>query len=286
MKTARWLTVACAILVPLAQRGIDARLGGFRPQEEVLYVSSGEQLKKMLPGFESVMADIYWLRTIQYYGGEHAFATNKRYDLLEPLTRITVALDEKFEIAYRYGATFLAEPYPLGAGQPRAAVAVLKLGAEKNPSSWLIWQNLGIFQYYFLKDRRGAADLLAPTWTRADAPAWLRELAASFLGKEGDRESARVIWKSLYEQSEPGAIRENALHDLQRLDALDVIDELGRRVSRYRAAAGTPPQSWEDLSRAGLIARQPVDPTGAPFDYDPRKGEFSINRKSPLWQAP
>jgi hypothetical protein len=280
---ARWLTVACAVLVPFAQREIDARLGGFRAQEEVLYVSSGEQLKKMLPGLRSIMADVYWLRTIQYYGGERAFSKGKRYDLLEPLTRITVALDEKFEIAYRYGATFLAEPYPLGAGKPEAAVALLKLGAEKNPDSWAIWQNLGVFQFYFLKDPGGAAAALKPVWERPDAPVWLRGMAASFLYKQGDRQGARFVWRSLYEQSEPGPIKENALHNVQRLDELDVIDELGRRIARYRTARGERPQSWEDLMRAGLIARQPIDPTGTPLDYDPHKGEFSISRKSALW---
>jgi hypothetical protein len=285
VKLVRWLTLACALLVPFLQRGIDARLGAFRAQEEILYVWSGDHLRRMFPGFETVLADIYWLRTIQYYGGQRAFATNKRYDLLEPLTRITVTLDPKFDIAYRYGATFLAESYPLGAGNPAAAVALLRLGVEKNPDAWQIWQNLGVFQYFFLKDAKGAAAALALARERPGAPEWLATLAASFLRKEGDRNAARDIWKSLYAQSENGAMRENALVNLQRLDALDVIEELNRRVSRYRAATGELPRGWEDLARARLVGRQPVDPSGTPFDYDPEKGVFAIGRKSGLWFA-
>jgi len=42
--------------------------------------------------------------------GPHA-RFEKRFDLLVPLVNITIALDPRLEIAYRYGATFLAEPF-------------------------------------------------------------------------------------------------------------------------------------------------------------------------------
>ena len=38
------------------------------------------------------------------------------YQLLYPLLDITTTLDPHFNIAYRFGAIFLSEPYPGGAG--------------------------------------------------------------------------------------------------------------------------------------------------------------------------
>ena len=64
------------------------------------------------------------------------------------------------EIAYRYGATFLAEPYPAGAGEPKAAIEVLRKGVENNPHSWRLRQDLGLFHYFFLGDAQEASRIL------------------------------------------------------------------------------------------------------------------------------
>ena len=76
------LALAAAAAVPFVQARVDAALGDFRAQDEVLYLWSGEQVKRLVPGFENLAADIYWLRTVQYFGGERVFAKDKRFDLL------------------------------------------------------------------------------------------------------------------------------------------------------------------------------------------------------------
>jgi len=84
----RWrglLLAPLLISIPLLQSRIDDRLGGFRSQEEVLYLWRGEQVKRLFPGFEALAADIYWLRTVQYFGGQRVFAEGKSFDLLKPL---------------------------------------------------------------------------------------------------------------------------------------------------------------------------------------------------------
>ena len=80
---------------------------------------SGEQVKRLVPGFRSLAADIYWLRTVQYFGAERLFSPGKRFELLEPLTEITTTLDPRLEVAYRYGAIFLGERVPLGSARRR-----------------------------------------------------------------------------------------------------------------------------------------------------------------------
>ena len=135
----RWLAffpLALLPLLPAVQGRIDQRLGEFRAQEEVLYVWSGEKLRRLASGFEDFLADIYWLRTVQYFGGQRRFSHEKRFELLEPLTDVTTALDPRLEIAYRYGAIFLSEAWPIGAGRPQAGVALLQRGAEANPGAW------------------------------------------------------------------------------------------------------------------------------------------------------
>ena len=97
------------------QSRIDERFGEYRSTEEILYIEDGELLKKVLLGFDNVAADLYWLRTVQYFGGKRLRDPEKRFDLLEPLLDITTDLDSHLKIAYSYGAVFLSEPLPEGA---------------------------------------------------------------------------------------------------------------------------------------------------------------------------
>jgi hypothetical protein len=151
-------------LVPVVQSRIDARLGAFA-EHEGLYLWSGEHIRRLTPGFENVMADVYWLRTVQYFGGQRAFSTQKRFDLLVPLVNITIALDPRLEIAYRYGATFLAEAWPIGAGNPEAAIALLRRGVANNPRNWKLRQDLGLFYLFFMNDPARASR----SWSRPRA---------------------------------------------------------------------------------------------------------------------
>src|ERR1043165_8701102 len=88
------------------------------PQEiindETLYLS-GDAVKRLSLGMEGLAADIYWIRTVQYFGGKlidsnqpltAAATANIRMDLLAPLLNVIVTLDPQHIPAYRFGAIF------------------------------------------------------------------------------------------------------------------------------------------------------------------------------------
>ncbi len=110
------LLAALAPLVPYSQTRIEGGLGAPSVQEQVLYLWSGGHVKKLFPGFESLAADLYWLRTVQYFGSERRFAREKRFELLRPLIEITTDLDPRLEVAYRYGAIVPRRARPRGRG--------------------------------------------------------------------------------------------------------------------------------------------------------------------------
>ena len=277
----RYLFVALLPLVPLCQERVDRALGEFRPQREVLYIRSGERLRHLVPGFRGIMADIYWLRTVQYYGGQRAFSTEKRYDLLRPLIDITTTLDPRLELAYRYGAIFLSEPWPSGAGKPEEGIEVLEKGVTALPLSWRLRWDLGSVWYSFMNDARRAADVLVEASKIPGAPFWLESLAGSMLVK-GDRAVSREIWKRQYENGW-GSMKDNALHHRRLLDALDARDVLSALVARFSEKTGRPPRSLGELVSAGLLRSIPTDPTGVPFVYDGGSGRVTISRRSLLW---
>jgi hypothetical protein len=275
------LALAAAAAVPWAQARVDRSLGASRAQDEVLYLWQGSQVKRLVPGFEHLAADIYWLRTVQYFGAERLYAAVKRFDLLYPLIEITTTLDPRMEIAYRYGAVFLAEPFPIGAGRPDLGVAVLERGVRNNPTSWRLYQELGFFHFVYLHDPKRAAGILVEASRIPGAAFWLKSLAAEILGKGGERNIARRMWREMYEQSE-GALKENAKVHIQALDALDAVDRLNERVAAFRARTGRLPRDLGELVAAGLARGPLVDPALVPFEYDPLTGKAEVSRLSPL----
>ncbi len=278
------LTLLAAPLVPFSQARIDQLAGAYRPQEEVLYLWSGEHVKRLVPGFESLAADIYWLRTVQYFGGQRRFATDKRFELLRPLIEITTTLDPRLEVAYRYGAIFLSEPPPLGAGRPEDGVRLLERGVAAMPEAWRLRQDLGFFHYLFLKDAQTASRILLEAAEVEGAAFWLRTLAADLLAKGGDREASRRMWKQMLEQSEEGIIRDNARSRLQILDSLDAADALGRGVLEFEERHGRRPLRLEELAAAGLWRGSLVDAANVAFGYDASTGRVFIQETSPMWR--
>jgi hypothetical protein len=272
--------------IPWVQGHIDRRFGAFRAQEDVLYVWSGAQVKRLAPGFENLLADLYWLRTVQYFGGQRLFSTDKRFELLEPLTEITTTLDPRLEIAYRYGAIFLCEPWPNGKGDPQAGIRLLEKGVRALPGSWRLRQNLGYYRYIFLNDAKGGAQVLLEAARLPGAPFWLESLAGMVLARGGERQTSRVVWRQMYQQAEPGNIRENALYNLQWLDGLDALDALNAAVERFEQSQGRSPRDRsEAASLPGIRPGYLVDPSGVPFEYDAAKGRFWFSKRSRLWRG-
>lgn len=278
------LLLLVAPLVPLSQERIDRLAGAFRPQEEVLYLWSGEHVRRLVPGFENLAADIYWLRTVQYFGGQRRFASDKRFELLRPLIDITTALDPRLEIAYRYGAVFLSEPPPLGAGRPREGVAVLEKGVAALPDAWRLRQDLGFFHFLFLNDVQTASSILLEAAEIEGAAFWLRTLAADLLAKGGEREASRRMWRQMFEQAEEGVIRENARTRLLILDSVDTADALASGVREFERREGRRPARLEALRAAGLWRGPLVDGANVPFGYDAATGRVFVQETSPMWR--
>ena len=283
----RSLAVLLLLLVPVvpwSQRRIDEHAGAYRAQEEVLYLWSGEQVRRLFPGFEALAADVYWLRTVQYFGGERLFSGNRRFELLRPLIEITTALDPRLEIAYRYGAVFLCEPPPSGAGRPREGIEVLEEGTRNVPGSWRLRQDLGFFRFLYLHDARGAAAELEKAATLPGAAFWLRTLAADLLAKGGDLEASRRMWQQMYDQAEEGILRTHAEEQLSILDSREAAERLTVLVADVEQRRGRRPKQLEELRRLGVWLGSLEDRAGVPFSYDVSTGKVSVARDSPMWR--
>ncbi|MGH9344829.1 MAG: tetratricopeptide repeat protein, partial [Terriglobia bacterium] len=157
------------------------------------YVSSGVWLRRLSLGYEGLAADIYWTRAIQYFGTSR-LSGQSQFNLLEPLLSITTTLDPHLIVAYRFGAIFLAEKSPAGAGRPQAAMQLLRRGMAANPDYWRFWEDLGFIEYWDLRDYQAAARYFKAGSQRPGSPIWMKTIAASVAAKGGELRTSQVLW--------------------------------------------------------------------------------------------
>lgn len=287
MKTWLWallLIVGLGAAVPL-QRWIDARRGAGSAVEESLYVTSGRVLKRVSLGFEGLLADVYWLRTIQYFGekmqqvkGPLNIGNVKDWNLvlLESLLNITTELDPHYIAAYRFGALFLPDINPEG------AIAFVRRAIHDNPGDWRLYHDLG-YIYWKQGRYREASETYEQGSRIAGAPGWMKTMAAVMLAQGGERETARTMFRRIYESSDDPTVKNISLSRLQSMQAEDELEFLNRLVAMWHERRGACPPSLAELMKslpaaslekfkeAGLrLSEQsePLDPHGFAYAYD------------------
>ena len=254
--------------------------------DRALYLRSGATARRLWLSWDSLGADVYWIRAIQHYGRDRKSArTADRFELLAPLLDLTTTLDPQFNIPYRFGAVFLAEPPPSGPGRPDQAVALLERGLRANPVRWQYAMDVGFTYYWYTSDFTRAADWFDRAAAMPNAPIWLRQLAANARVQGGDRAGARRVLSELA-GSEEAWVRRAASRGLDQLAALDTIDALQRRLDAYVAEHHGLPPNWAALDPSAPAGAVPVDPTGVPYTFDAVTRRIALSPKSTLSPLP
>jgi hypothetical protein len=278
-RRAGWLLLLLCLLglIPI-QRSIDVRTGSDGGVVEVLFLPSGKFLRQLSLGYEALLADIYWTRVVQYFGGKR-LAHSTEFKLLGPLLQITTDLDPHLLIAYRFGSIFLADKPPQGAGQPLEALALLHRGIVANPDSWRLWEDVGFVYYWDLKDYGAAARAFQTGSEQPGAMPWMRIMAAKVAAQGGQLATSRFLWSEIARQAGNEQIRKNAEDHLIALQAAEEISKLGELVSLYSSQQGRPARSFQALVAAGYLHSVPRDPSGTPYIID-AGGRVRLNPRS------
>src|SRR5437660_6249210 len=133
--------------VVMISHWIDARRPPVDPalEEERLYVN-GQSARRMSLGFNGLLADWYWMRSLQYVGRKIMNVPSDvpiddlgslNLKLLAPLLDNSTTLDPQFIEPYEYAAVVLP------AVNVEEAIRITKKGIAANPSAWRLYQHLG-----------------------------------------------------------------------------------------------------------------------------------------------
>ena len=290
-RRAGWLlaaAVACFAAACAVQYLRERRLPPIPVDESMLYVESGGAMARLALAYDDLLADLYWIRAVQYFGGQTlAERARLEQDLLYPLLDIATTLDPYFNIVYRFGAVFLAEGYPDPPGRPDLAIRLLEKGFAANPTRWQYLYDAAFVHYWWRRDFRAASEWFTRASRVPGSPEWMPGLAASTLARGGNREGARFIWTQVYDTAEAPYMRDTARYNLVQLDIMDELDALNGALDRLRAAAGRPVTTFEPLVARGWLRRSPpLDPGGVPYEIDPATGRARLSTNSPYYPLP
>lgn len=254
-----------AISVPFQKR-IDDIGGNFRAVEATLYVSSST-LRKLSLGYKEIVADIYWLRAIQYFGSKETSEQNP--DLLYKYFDILTDLDPQFFNAYRFGGTFLAEPPPYGLGDLDKGIRLFDKGRQNNPDNFRLPVEEAFIYYLYVKDYERAAELFNEASEKPGLSGFrrasLKGMAASAHNYGGNRALSKKIWREIYESTTNEGRRAFALRNLAELNTMDMEDGLTEALREYIKRYNEEPKTLSDLEHTGILDQIPREPLGGEF---------------------
>jgi hypothetical protein len=259
----------------------------YEPATPVLWLQNAGTLRTLSLGFDSLVADVYWIRAVVYFGRQRlSTRPDKNYDLLFPYLDAVTTLDPRFMAAYRFGAIFLSEAPPGGPFRPDQAIDLLKRGADHNPQRWELPHDIAFVYHWTVRDSAQAAQWMRRAAEVPNAPVWLQSSAAMMLEQGRDRESARVLWQQMRDSAEEEWLRRAADRAIAQLDAMTAIEQLNEIVWRFEARVGRIPRGWPELVSARILRGIPRDPAGVPFELDQVNEDVRLSPRSPLWPLP
>jgi len=263
------------------QKKVDAERTKLQLDSEELTLRSPAVMKRLSLEYAPLMGAIYWTRAVQYFGAKH-FAHDSNLDQLWPLLDIATTLDPNLIIAYHFGATFLSDSPPRGAGRPDLAVVLLERGLGANPGHWRFYQDLGNVYYFDKKDYLKASQAFEAGSRLPGTPVFMKIMAAKIAAEGESLDTSYALWLNIYQTATNREVRKNADDHLQLVKLQMDLRALNQVADAYEQKKKRPAARINDFADAGLLSGQAVvDPTGYPYVLGP-SGRAEPNPKSPL----
>jgi tetratricopeptide (TPR) repeat protein len=252
----------------------------------------GTKLKGFSFGLEGLIADWYWMQSLQYIGKkivntegninlENLNSLNPR--LLYPYLDNATDLDPHFMAVYSYGAVVLP------AIDKAQAIKIVEKGIANNPNEWRLYQQLG-YIYWRIENYEKAAEIYTEGSRIAGAPPFLKMMAAKMKSEGGSREIARAIYTQMLEESEDRQAKETAALRLLELDSIDERDAIRTALQNFKQKSGRCANNLQEilplLRNVKLPSgkdfqidksNNPVDPTGAPYLLDKQTCDVKLD---------
>jgi len=227
-------------------------------------------LKLMSLGNPGLVADIFYLWSIQYYS---LFQPHERFLYLETISNLITELDPLYVDAYRIGALIME--IQTGGDEAELKRAVRHLfdkGLRNLPDNWSLAESAAWDLFMRFRDREAALHYAEIAAQSPDAPARIKRMVGVWRDKQGvwSVDDSIAYWRAAAADAVDDYDRKMCLSKLY--DAVFTKDR--QRLDPVLAAQARISGScaeWGDLIRMGLIDQGPLDFAGNAYGIDPDK---------------
>ena len=178
---------------------------------ELAYYPSGRWLRAMSLGESALLADVTWLRAVQYYGERRQI--DNTFRLLYHAFDVVTNFDPRHRNSYLFGGTSLAQE-----GQDfERGIELLKKGRAADPEEWIYPFEIGFLYYVQRGDYLQSSLWFQEAVRKPDCPEFASRFAAFASQRAGSREGALRLWQIVAETTENPTLREKAVREVLRL---------------------------------------------------------------------
>jgi tetratricopeptide (TPR) repeat protein len=258
--------MALAGVAGLSRGALDRIAASERASEELLYLPNGKHLRIMSLGHSSLLADLIYLWSIQYYS-DYERQQRQRY-VQHVFSEVITELDPHYVDAYWLGALILI----IENGDLDAGIRLLDKGAERNPDKWILPYLAG-WECYHAKEYDRATGYFEKASRIDAAPTVVRRMRAGLTARTGDLSDALVTWREILEDPTSDALSVKiARRKVRELETRVDVRNLQGAVGRFRNDNGRWPLRLEELVERFYIRDLPRDPDGHAYLYDAKSG--------------
>jgi tetratricopeptide (TPR) repeat protein len=275
------LALALVALTAAARRALEPEASALGAVRNPAWLPSGAVLRTVSCGQRLLLADLYWLKAVQYVG-ETVLAKVPRWDALYPLADIVTDLDPRFGYAYQVSGSNLA-----GLGHRYdEADRILAKGMRNLPERWSLPFVQATNKFIFEEKYAEAAEYARRAAEIGKRP-HLALLAAnlSALANTDDEYRAAVAFlDQMLAETDTPELKDDLRERRTRIRTFQELATLERAIAAHRARGGRLPGRLSELVPADLPAL-PADPSGGRFLYDPATGAVRssvIGARAPL----
>jgi hypothetical protein len=191
--------------------------------ESERFIPNPERVRFAALGFNSVVADYYWLQAVQILGGARSNFSDLNV-ILAQLVDVTTTVNPWVDHPYRFAAVWLTDSEQ----NVRRANRLLERGVAYHPLDWRNRYYLGFNHFFYLEDTHEAARILSTAVALKGAPKYLGALAGRLRANQGDLETAAAFLIEMADSAVDGFARAEYLKALDEIEverAARVLDD-------------------------------------------------------------
>jgi len=257
--------LAIALLAGMVffQRQIDrSQLAASKEGHSLTIFPKPDVVKMASLGHTNLIADYYWLKTIQYQG--ICLILKIPPKILDKYAQFVTDLDPKFMEAYYYPAVIMIVQQI----NPRGTIALLEKGRKNLPQEGRIAYLTGLTYYYLMDEREKAAKNLDEA-AKLNNYAPYAILAARIRAEGNNPELSLAMLNEFANDPKLSTWKPSMVEMSKGLQQQSILKKLNNLLEQYQAEKNVFPDKLEQLVSAGLISSLPQDPVGGTFYIDP-----------------